>query len=171
MRLGHAEFDRLFEEFETECLHVEMRDSYGTQAEILPFAKWVNGEPDDFEWLNDWCDTLRRGTREGKVFRRALVVSEPLSQYQKWAHSTTPPLVEAGEDIRWVPRRLVSSIALPGNDFYLIDGKKVVFMHYSGEGVMGDIIVSTDPGDIDLCRTAFDAVWRRAVPHSEYRAF
>lgn len=169
MSITQSEFDRIFEEFESECLHVEMRDSYGTQAEILPFAKWANGEADDFDWLSGWCDTLRRGTMEGKVFRRALVVSEPLSLYQKWAHSTTSPLVEAGEDIRWVSRRLVSSMGLPGNDFYLIDGKMVVFMHYSGDGAMEDIIISTDPSDIDLCRTAFNMVWRLAILHSEYR--
>lgn len=169
MVMGQDEFDGLFEEFESECLHMEMRDSYGTQAEILPFAKWAEGEEDDFAWMDGWCDTLRRGRAKGKVFRRALVVSEPLSRYQRWAHSTTLPLVESGEDIRWVPRRTVSSLALPGNDFYLIDGQKVVFMHYSGEGAMEDIVVSTDPVDIELCRSAFDAVWGRAIPHSDYR--
>ncbi|MEV4383972.1 DUF6879 family protein, partial [Streptosporangium sp. NPDC049644] len=45
-------------------------------------------------------------------------VSEPLSDYQRWSYSIAHQMVEAGEDIRWVPRRLVSSIPLPGN-FYL----------------------------------------------------
>jgi hypothetical protein len=30
-------------------------------------------------------------------------VSEPLSDYQRWAHSLTAPMVEAGEDIRSIP--------------------------------------------------------------------
>jgi hypothetical protein len=34
---------------------------------------------------------------------------------------------EAGEDIRWVPSRLVSAVATPGNDFYLFDGRLAVF--------------------------------------------
>lgn len=170
MKITQEEFNDLFERFEVECLHMEMRDSYGTQSEILPFLKWATGDPDDFEWLQGWCGTLRRGVEQKKVFRRALVVSEPLSEYQRWAHSTTQPLVEAGEDIRWVPRRLVSSIAFPGNDFYLIDGRKVVFMHYSGEGATEEIVVSTSRSDIDLCRTAFEAVWDLAVPHRDYGA-
>ncbi|MEC3895966.1 MULTISPECIES: DUF6879 family protein [Nocardiopsis] len=169
MRITQSEFDEIFESFDSECLHMEMRDSYGTQSEIEPFAKWVNGEVDDFEWMSGWCDTLRRGVNKGKVFRRALVVSEPLSEYQKWAHSTTTPLVEAGEDIRWVSRRRVSSMALPGNDFYLIDGKKVIFMHYSGEGAMEDILVSVERSDVELCRSAFESVWPLAIPHAEYR--
>lgn len=171
MRLTRQEFDDLFERFESESLHVEMRDMYGTQAEIGPFAKWVAGEPDDLKWLDGWCETLRRGTAKGKVFRRVCVVSEPLSDYQRWTHSLTSPLVEAGEDIRWVPRRLVSSIPVPGNDFYLIDEHKVVFMHYSGVGAIQDIVVSTERSDVDLCRAAVDSLWGLAVPHQNYEAF
>src|SRR5699024_9419523 len=89
LRLTRQEFDDLFERFESESLHVEMRDMYGTQAEIGPFAKWVAGEPDDLKWLDGWCETLRRGAAKGKVFRRVCVVSEPLSDYQRWTHSLT----------------------------------------------------------------------------------
>lgn len=78
-------------------------------------------------------------------------------------------MVEAGEDIRWVPRRLVSSIGLPGNDFYLFDDRLVVFLHYAGSGRGVDKVTSTDPHDIDLCRTAFDAVWPLATRHCHYQ--
>ena len=44
-------------------------------------------------------------------------------------------MVEAGEDIRWVPRGLVSSVALPGNDFYLFDDQLAVFLLYAGNGL------------------------------------
>jgi hypothetical protein len=166
--LSRREFDALFEDFEHEALHLEMRDAYGTEAEIPQLAKWKAGEPDDFEWLQAWCDTLRRGAAAGKTFRRALVISEPLSEYQRWAHATTQPLVDAGEDIRWVPRRLVSSIAFPGNDAYVIDGRLVVWMHYSGDGASTGIETSTDPADIRLCHSAFMAVWQLGIPHQQY---
>jgi hypothetical protein len=77
-------------------------------------------------------------------------------------------MVDAGEDIRWVPRRLVSSIALPGNDYYLLDGRLVVFLLYTGEGLSAGYQASTDEADIQLCRSAFDAVWGLAVPHRDY---
>jgi hypothetical protein len=118
--------------------------------------------------LAGWCDTLWRGTAAGKTFRRALMVSEPLSEYQRWAYATTQPLVDAGEDIRWVPRRLVSSLALPGNDAYVIDGELVVWMHYSGDGGSTGIEASSASADISLCRSAFAAVWQLGVPHSAY---
>ncbi|GHJ35136.1 hypothetical protein Sm713_07450 [Streptomyces sp. TS71-3] len=72
-------------------------------------AKWQRGEPDDLAWLQDWCDTLHGHVAAGRSVRRARVISEPLSEYQRWSHSIADPVVEAGENIRWVPRRLVCS--------------------------------------------------------------
>lgn len=68
MHIAQEEFDDLFESFDSECLHLETRDVYGTQSEILPFAKWAAGEPDDLGWLRGWCDTLRRGARWARCF-------------------------------------------------------------------------------------------------------
>jgi len=155
--------------FETDCIHLETRDAYGTEVELPHLAAWAAGEPDDLAWLDDWCAVLRDHVRAGRSVRRARVVSEPLSDYQRWSWSIARPMVEAGEDIRWVPRRLVSSIAFPGNDFYLFDDRLVVFLLYSGSGLSTDRLTSTDSADIRLCRSAFDAVWKHSIPHDDYR--
>jgi hypothetical protein len=78
-------------------------------------------------------------------------------------------MVDAGEDIRWVPRRLVSSVAIPGNDFYLFDDSMGVFLTYTGNGLNADKYSSSDPADIRLCRSSFEAVWKLSIPHSDYR--
>src|SRR5918992_1144730 len=119
--ISYEELKDWLNSFQREALHLEMRDSYGTAAEIPHLAKWEAGEPDDTDWLQPWFDTVRAGTNAGKVFRRARIVSEPLSEYQRWVLKDTHRYVDAGEDIRWVPRRLVSTVALPGNDFWLFD--------------------------------------------------
>jgi len=50
--------------------------------------------------------------------RQARIVSEPVTAYTRFLHDTaTEPNIEAGEQIRWLPRKLASGIALPGNDF------------------------------------------------------
>lgn len=162
-------FERLLTDFEREALHLETRDAYGTAVELPHLAKWAAGEPDDLGWLQGWCATLREGVMVGKSVRRARIVSEPLSDYQRWSFSIARPMVEAGEDIRWVPRRLVSSIAFPGNDFYLFDDRLIVFLIYAGNGLATDKLVSTDPADIQLCRSAFEAAWKLSIPHSEYK--
>jgi hypothetical protein len=164
------EFDRLLREFERESIHLETPDAYGTAVELPYMAKWAAGESDDLEWLQDWCVTLREHVQAGKSIRRARIVSEPLSDYQRWSYSIAHPMVEAGEDIRWVPRRLVSSIALPGNDYYLFDDRLVVFLIYAGNGLAVDKVTSTDPVDIQLCRLAFEAVWKLAIPHRDYKS-
>lgn len=163
------EFEKLLTGFEREALHLETRDAYGTATELPQLAKWAAGQPDDLDWLQGWCATLRRHAEAGRVVRRARIVSEPLSDYQRWSYSIAYPMVDAGEDIRWVPRPMVSSVALPGNDFYLFDGRLVVFLIYAGSGLGIDKITSTEPGDIRLCRSAFDAVWKLSTPHRAYK--
>lgn len=163
------EFEELLETgFDRQAVHLEMRDAYGTAVELPYMAKWAAGEPDDLEWLQDWCATLRKHVKAGRSVRRARVVSEPLSEYQRWSHSIASPMVEAGEDIRWVPRRLVSSVALPGNDFYLFDDRLAVFLLYAGNGLAAGMLSSADPTDLRLCRSAFEAVWQLSIPHREY---
>jgi hypothetical protein len=75
----------------------------------------------------------------------------------------------AGEDIRWVPRQLVSSVAMPGNDFYLFDDRLAVFLLYAGNGLATGKLSSVDLADIRLCRSAFEAVWKLSIPHGEYK--
>jgi hypothetical protein len=166
--ITEEEFDRLLRRFERDSIHLETRDAYGTAIELPYMAKWAAGEPDDLEWLQDWCATVRGHVAAGRSVRRARIVSEPLSDYQRWSYSIAHPMVDAGEDIRWVPRRLVSSIALPGNDFYLLDDRLIVFLHYAGNGLAVDRVTSTEPADIHLCRSAFDAAWRLAITHRDF---
>jgi hypothetical protein len=166
-----GQFDELLASgFDREAVHLETRDAYGTAVELPHMARWAAGEPDDLEWLQGWCGMVREHLKAGRSVRRARVVSEPLSEYQRWSHSIALPMVEAGEDIRWVPRRLVSSVALPGNDFYLFDDRLAVFLLYTGNGLAAGMLGSSDPADLRLCRSAFEAVWKLSVPHREYAA-
>jgi hypothetical protein len=166
--LTYEQFTGLFEDFDDEAIHLEMRDSYGTAVELPHMAKWASGEPDDLAWLRPWCDQVSANVAQGKRYRRVHVVSEPLSDYQRWSHSIMQPHIDAGTDMRWMPRRQVSSIAFPGNDFWLFDHRLVVFHHYAGNGANTDFTTSTNPHDIKLCTSAFEAVWELAVPHADY---
>ena len=170
--ISDDEFEALLASgFEREAVHLEMRDAYGTAVELPYMATWAAGEPDDLAWLGDWCATLREHVKNGRSVRRARIVSEPLSDYQRWSFSIADPMVEAGEDIRWVPRERVSGIGIPGNDFYLFDDRLAVFLHYAGNG-LGTKKVATDDSEVlGLCREAFEAVWALTIPHREYKPF
>lgn len=172
MIVSDEEFESLLVGFERDVIHLETRDAYGTKVELPYMAKWAAGELDDLEWLQGWCASLREHTAAGRSVRRARIVSEPLSDYQRWSYSIAHPMVEAGEDIRWVPRTLLtvpgSVTMLPGNDFYVFDNRLVVFLTYAGNGLAMEKIASTDPSDIALCTDAFEAVWKLAIPHRDY---
>jgi len=167
--LNYQEFQELFRTFGHEAVHLEMRDSYGTEVELPHMAQWAAGEPDDLEWFQSWIDQVRAHVASGKSYRRVHVVSEPLSDYQRWSRSLGHLHTEAGEDLRWVPRRVVSSIAFPGNDFWMFDQRLVVFHHYAGNGLNIDFTTSTDAHDIELCWSAFEAVWKIAIPDRDYQ--
>lgn len=163
-----ADLSTLTGSITSSMVHLETRDAYGTEVELPHMAMWARGEPDSFDWLTAWCDKIRAHVAAGRSARRAKIVSEPLSNYQRWTHSIIPPLVEAGEDIRWVPRRTVSTLCIPGNDYYLLDDERVVFLHYAGSGLNTAFTTTTDPAVVSTCRTAFDQVWALSVPHRDY---
>jgi hypothetical protein len=100
--------------------------------------------------------------------RDAYGTAVELPHMARWAAGEHDSL-EAGEDIRWVPRTLVSSVALPGNDFYLFDDRLAVFLLYTGSGMSAGMVSSDDLADLRLCRSAFESVWTLAIPHRAYQ--
>ncbi|MGW6197594.1 DUF6879 family protein [Kribbella sp. NPDC055110] len=167
--ISEDEFRKLIRSFKRTSVHLETRDAYGTETELPHMAKWAAGEPDDLSWLEEYCDSLRAHRAGGRSVRRAMIVSEPLSDYQRWAYSTTQPLVDAGEDLRWVPRRRVSEVCIPGNDYYLLDDERVVFLHYAGSGLNSAFTTTTESATVAMCRDTFARVWSLAIPHSDYK--
>ena len=79
--------------------------------------------------------------------------------------------IAAGEDVRWLSRRNATDIALPGNDFWLFDSSLVLVNHFDGEGENMEVELTEDPEVAKLCESAFEAVWKRATPHAEFRAW
>ncbi len=155
------------------ALHLEMRDHYDDPDEAPRVAAWKAGhrpDPDDrASWWRPWLDMVAEAVARGVVIRRARIVSEPVSEYTKYLYDGTFTNVAAGEEVRWLPRRNASDLALPGNDFWLFDNRLVRFGYFAGDGAyMGDQ-VSDEPAVAKLCSDAFQSVWSRATPHAEYR--
>jgi hypothetical protein len=161
-------FSELIAQTTSSAVHLEMRDAY-TPSDPL-FQAWKAGEPLPSPLLPDWHDLVREHTARGVVFRRARVVSEPLSDFTRFEYEVTEPLnIAAGEQVRWLPRRQATDLALPGNDFWLFDDRLVRVHHFSGVGEIVEDELSQDPALIKLCASAFEAVWERAIDHKDYR--
>ncbi|MGW1379500.1 DUF6879 family protein [Streptomyces sp. NPDC002446] len=165
-------FNELISKCTRSAVHLEMRDSYAVDYEKGPFADWKNGfrrDPADrASWWRPWHDLIQETVSRGVVVRRARIVSEPVSEYTRFLYDGTFTNVAAGEQVRWLPRRRASDIALPGNDFWLFDEQLVRWNHFTGEGVSGGPEITDDPSAAKLCADAFEAVWSRAIPHDRY---
>lgn len=165
-------FDELLDGAQQSAVHLEMRDAYAVDYESAHFRKWrETGErsldpPPDYFF--DWVDLIRRAVARGVSVRRARIVSEPVTEYIRYEHAGTPINIAAGEQVRWLPRRRASDIAVPGNDFWLIDESLIRWNHFTGDGRSAGGELSDNPATAKLCSTAFEAVWQRAVPHNEY---
>jgi hypothetical protein len=96
------------------------------------------------------------------------VVSEPVTEYIRYEHACTFQNVMAGEDVRWLPRRLASDLLIPGNDFWLFDDALIRFGVFSGDGAFVGHTLSGDPDVIKNVSGAFEDVWERAIPHERF---
>ena len=167
--LPSSSFHDLFSRCTSTAVHLEMRDQYTPTDPV--YLDWRAGDAIDVRqrW-REWYDLMSATTARGIRVRRARIVSEPVTDFVRYEHELTDDLnLAAGEEVRWLPRRQASDLALPGNDFWLFDDRLVRFNFFTGVGdEAGDELVE-DAGVIRLCATAFEAVWDRAVPHRDYR--
>ncbi|TDB86261.1 hypothetical protein E1264_18370 [Actinomadura sp. KC216] len=146
---------------------LEMRDGYMTSDPW--YQAWQAGKFEEYAEPSAWPDLIREVTGRGVQVQRARVVSEPVSDYIRFEHATTAGIVAAGERVRWLPRPRAARLALPGTDCWIVDGDRVLFSHYTGDGEVAGRELVTDPDTARLCVDAFSAVWELGTDHEAYR--
>lgn len=113
---------------------------------------------------------LRGHRAAGRACRRLRIISEPLSDYQRWTLSHVSAFVDAGEEVGYIHRPKLATVLLPGSgDFYVFDDELVLFLHYAGYGKTASFETTDDPKTVETCREAFEAVWELATPFRDYR--
>lgn len=167
---SYDELNELCRGIRKTFVHLETRDAYGTEVELPHMAKWRRGEADDFAWLGWWLEMLRGHRAAGRTCRRLRVVSEPLSDYQRWTISHADLFIEAGEDIRYLARPRLVTVALPGSgDFYVFDDELVLFLHYAGNGTNAFFEITENSETVRACKQAFETAWDLATSFRDYR--
>ncbi|MFI9553405.1 DUF6879 family protein [Nonomuraea endophytica] len=164
-----ADFSQLLATCERTAFKLEMRDQYMTGDP--GYLAWEAGDViKAVREYADWTTTAQTAIARGVDMRRVRIVSEPVSTYITFEHAVTPGVnLSAGEMIRWLPRRLASDLALPGNDAWIFDGRLVQFCHFAGDGAWVSNDETEDPATVKLCAAAFASAWDRATDHAEYR--
>jgi hypothetical protein len=158
--------DELLGRAQRRALHLELRDVY---AGSVAYKAWLDGTEFDRRPLYaPWIDRLAPLVSAGADIRRARVVSEPVTTFIRFEYAVTPEAnLAAGERVRWVPRRAISTVAVPGNDFWLVDDV-VLFNIFSGDGEWIDTEVVRDAAAVLFCERSFAEVWERGVDHADY---
>ena len=129
----------------------------------------ATGDTSAYDW-GDHLDVVRAATARGVRIRRVRVVSEPLSDYLRWEHACTGANIEAGEDIRWLPRTRAADLLLPGADCWVFDHRVIRWNFQRGDGTNPyHYTFSSDPRTIRDITAAFEIAWDRATPHAEYK--
>ncbi|GAB3967076.1 hypothetical protein GCM10029978_033620 [Actinoallomurus acanthiterrae] len=162
-------FSDLLAECDESAVHLEMRDGYTPSDPV--FLDWKAGvRIEGSKRYPEWFGLVRATVARGVQIRRVRIVSEPLADFIRFEYDVTEGLnVAAGEQVRWLSRRRASDLALPGNDFWVFDGRIVRFGYFAGDGEFVGHDVWEDPDVVKLCTSAFEAAWERGVDHDDYR--
>ncbi|MEU2059489.1 DUF6879 family protein [Streptomyces sp. NPDC013455] len=116
-------------------------------------------------WWRPWVGLVAEVTGQGVVTRRLRVLSEPLSDYVR-EYDGTLTNVEAGEDMRWLPRSRAPDLLWPASDGWVLDEETVILHHFSGEGqwTRPRMEVCHDPALVAQYVKACEAAWERDSP-------
>lgn len=164
------EIRQLFHDFEHTAFRLEARDRYDAPHENESLRKFLLGEPDDLPWMQNWLDELRAATAAGQRFARVRVVNMPLTDYSRFGVWCAQFTNAAGEDIRYLTRDKARAPALPDQDYWLFDSRKLVRMHFDdADRFLGGEVIE-DPAEIVQANYWRDAAWHKAVRRDDFAA-
>jgi len=165
---GQHTFAELLANTTASVIRFEMRDAY--DHTVKGFAEWLaTGDTSAYDW-SDFPDMIRAAVSRGVRIRRVRVVSEPVSDYIRWEHACTDVNIQAGEDIRWLPRTKAADLMLPGADCWVFDHRVIRWNFQRGDNTNPRVYTfSSDPRTIRDITAAFEIAWDRAIPHTDYK--
>jgi hypothetical protein len=128
----------------------------------------LNNESFDLRgWFQDWYEFVQELAEQGVTTRRVRVVTVPHTDYHRWLFTLAALNVEAGENIRYLPR--CDAGETPTDDWWLLDNEKVAYPLADQEGrAVGGVGVTTDPRIVAYCRAEKERLWSIATPYAEY---
>ncbi|MGW5141164.1 DUF6879 family protein [Nocardia beijingensis] len=158
-------FPDLLRTCKREAFHLEVLDSYAEPNEHEPFRRFLADEPDDYAWFQPWAELVEETTSRGVAVTRVRIVTEPHSDYTRFALAVAALNVRAGEDIRYLPRHHAGEV--PSDDYWLLDDETVVFSAFGESGGWSGA-ATTDPHIAAYCRGLRARFWPLATPFPEY---
>ncbi|MGW8526186.1 DUF6879 family protein [Nocardiopsis sp. CA-288880] len=152
------------------AFRLETLDQYDVGSDGGDFHRFVVGEPEpDWDRKRPWLETLRTERDAGIRRHRVRVLRTPLNDYLRYACEWGYVLnAEAGEEIHVLD---LAERALPpevvDHDFWLIDDKYPLRMHYAENG---EFIGAELVDNLGRYQKARDAALAAAEPFAQWWA-
>jgi hypothetical protein len=145
-RLSATEFGSQFADlFEHSAFRLELLDYYVADNEREPFVRFLAGQPQDLRWRDPWKGLVTAARQMGKRMEMVHVVTEPLPDYLRFELTCAYPTnVQAGEDVRILPRDRAATLDLPDHDYWLFDSRRAGRMTYDGNLLRIDLVDDPD---------------------------
>jgi hypothetical protein len=167
--LSPDQFAVQFAGFTESAFRLEMLDHYVATNETGPFETFLAGDEPSQEWREPWKQFVRGKVAAGASMARVHVVTEPLTDYARFEVTCVYPAnVDAGEDVRILPRHRAGALDLPARDFWLLDSALAGLMKYDAAGNWLSVDLTDAPEVIDECRSARELAMVNAVPLTTY---
>jgi len=167
--LTSDDYDQLFRGFRHSARRLESRDRYAGDKD--PFQRWLAGdvkEPERSGRRAAWLDRVEAVTAAGGRYERVRIVTEPLTDYQRFALRSCRQNVESGEDIRYLERTSANGLDLPAHDFWLFDGERIALMYFSADDRLIGTQLMIEPHVVRQHLRWFQLAFANATPYSRY---
>jgi hypothetical protein len=165
--ITEEEFADLLREFGHSAFRLEAQPAYALsyeQADLAAFRAGSPAPPPDVGWWQDWLAQVTAQVAQGKTVTRVRVLEEPPSDYQRWMIWAGPWYGQAGEQIRYLTRSHAASLGIPlKTDWWMLDDKRLVLMHFSPAGEIAGKELITDAAIVARHRDWRDAAVRSAT--------
>ena len=163
--LSKDEFRRHMRSWRTSAWRWECQGVYREPSEEQPLRQFLAGQP-DLDWFQGWLDRVRAWKAARQSIGRVRMLTDPLTDYLRFELSITPPAIEAGEDIRFLPAVQAAELGAPTEDYWLLDDELVLALRFGEHGVSGAELIS-DPGKVSAYRAWRDTASAAAVPFTD----
>ena len=173
--LDLAQLDAFLDEHHHRDLYrVRTRERYAVASDGDDYHRFVAGEAEPtWSRTRPWLDHLRSRVGSGRGWRNVHVVQLPLSSYLgyacEWGYAFN---VTAGQDVRIVETTdgETGGWLREVGDFWVVDGRHVVRMHYGDDDGFVGADAITDESTAAVYRAAAGLLWRASEPFAGWWA-
>lgn len=168
--LTDAEFGEQVLAIERSAFRLELQRQYLEPVEAETLAKFTAGAPQDpteLGFMRVWFDRIRRLSSEGKRIERVRVHDEPPTTYQRWERWIGAWNIAAGERMHYLTRTRAHEVGLlpaaGATDWWLLDGNRLIVMHFDDSGRRTNTELTTDPTAVQQACAWWDLAVRHGV--------